>query len=259
MVLFSWLFLLAVIKGVSPVSLHDARSFNISLEGQTSYFNSPLTELKTTRFHKKSDTLTTSYSDTKVAINSLRSKLHIDYRSKRITMDAVKIAFTDQLVNRLIPHWYGTEWSFNGHTSVPQQGKIACGYFVSTSLRDIGLNLNRYRLAQKSPIDEARMISCGAEIITVQASEHVSAIRQIDELTQEGLYFIGFDEGHVGFLLKRNGKLKLIHSNYLSPVAVCIEAIEESNTFKRFDTFHLVELTHNDLLLQNWLNNRQIQ
>lgn len=260
MVLFSWLFLWTVIEGVSPVSLPDAGHVNANLDGRPhSYFAASHAELKATfLLDKKSDTLA-NYSDTKAAINTLRGKLLLDFKAKRVTMDAVKIAFTDQMVDRLIPYWYGTKWSFEGHTSVPRQGKIACGYFVSTSLRDVGLNVNRYRLAQKSPIDEARMISCGSEIITVKAAEHLSAIRQIDELTQEGLYFIGFDEGHVGFLLKRNGRLKLIHSNYLSPVAVCVEAIEESKVFKGFDTFHLVELSNNHLLLQNWLNNVQIK
>ena len=47
----------------------------------------------------------------------------------------------------------------------------------------------------------------------------------------------------------------LIHSNYLSPVSVCIETLKESRVFKSFTKFHLVAISHNDTLLQRWLDN----
>jgi|GEM_PF-1479191 len=195
-----------------------------------------------------------SYALEKATSKQLRTKLKQDLGLEKITMDGVKTSFTDHLVNRIIPHWYGTKWSFGGHTSIPKTGEIACGYFVSTTLRDMGINVNRYRLAQKSPIDEARMISCGSEITTINAADTASAIQQLDQHTREGLYFIGFDEGHVGFLLKKEGELFLVHSNYLAPVAVCMQPIETSNVFKKFSVFHVVDISHNDLLIQKWLD-----
>lgn len=204
------------------------------------------------------DSLAVSYKDTKLAANALRLRLQEDFRSGHISLDQVKEAFTHQLVNEIIPHWYGTPWSFGGHTTVPNQGKIACGYFISTTLNDMGINLNRFRLAQKSPLDEARMISCGAEIIKVVQEDSEKAWKEIDVLTKEGLYFIGFDEGHVGYLLKREGELFLIHSNYLSPIAVHMETLKESRVFKKFNTFHLVAISQNDILLQRWLENAPV-
>jgi len=38
---------------------------------------------------------------------------------------------TGFIYKEIFPSWYGTPWNFNGTTEVPQQGKIACGYFVS--------------------------------------------------------------------------------------------------------------------------------
>ncbi len=204
-----------------------------------------------------SDTLV-SYAATKADISVLRESLVSQLRAGRISIDSVKSVFTTHLVDRIIPHWYGTPWSFGGHTAEPNQGKIACGYFISTTLRDMGLRLNRYRLAQKSPVDEASVISCGNTISQVVEESPDMALEKIDRLTKEGLHFIGFDTGHVGYLLKREGKLFLIHSNYLAPRSVCMEPLQDSEVFKRFTKFHLVDISHNEVLLQHWLNNTVI-
>ena len=62
----------------------------------------------------------------------------------------------------------------------------------------------------------------------------------------------------MGYLLKRKGELLLIHSNYFSPVSVCMETLAESRVFKRFTTFHLVAISDNDSLLQRWLDNTAV-
>ena len=198
---------------------------------------------------------TVSYEATKVGIGQLRKQLGEGLKLGHISIDSIKTEFTNHLVDRIIPHWYGTPWSFEGHTDVPNQGKIACGYFISTTLRDMGIKLNRYKLAQKSPIDEAKIISCGAAITSVVQESPEKAFEEIDRLTKEGLHFIGFDTGHVGYLLKRNGELYLIHSNYFSPGAVCMELLQKSRVFNSFSKFHLVDISNNDVLIKRWLEN----
>ncbi|WMJ72126.1 hypothetical protein RCC89_02925 [Cytophagaceae bacterium ABcell3] len=70
----------------------------------------------------------------------LQVSLKEKYDSGRISEDSVGRVFSDYLVNKLIPYWYGTKWDFEGHTDVPGKGEIACGYFVSTTLNlDYGL------------------------------------------------------------------------------------------------------------------------
>lgn len=202
---------------------------------------------------------TGSYDTEKLAGKQLRKELIKALELNQIAMDDVKTAFSNHLVNRLIPHWFGTEWSFSGHTSVPKVGKIACGYFVSTTLRDMGLRLDRYKLAQKSPIEEAKMISCGALVNTITANDPITIFEEINKITEEGISFIGFDEGHVGFLLKKEGELFLIHSNYLYPNAeVIIEPIEKSNVFKKFTIFYFVDISNNNQLMQRWLHGEEI-
>jgi hypothetical protein len=53
-----------------------------------------------------------------------------------------------QLTGQLFPAWYGTPWAYEGISQVPGKGEIACGYFVSTTLKHADFKLNRYRLAQ---------------------------------------------------------------------------------------------------------------
>jgi hypothetical protein len=80
------------------------------------------------------------------------------------------------------------------------------------------------------------------------------ALESIDLLVKEGIYFIGFDAGHVGYLLKRKGGLYLIHSNYLHPGEVQIECLEQSRVFQSFSVFHIVDISNNEFLLVRWLN-----
>ena len=56
----------------------------------------------------------------------------------------------NSMIDSIFPAWMGTNWDFNGTSNVPKQGEIACGYFVSTTLKHVGFNLNRYKLAQQA-------------------------------------------------------------------------------------------------------------
>lgn len=255
MLFYSLLFSLGFINEIPPkidkVAVYELVPEKSLLMEETMNFKKGITF----EFKKNLDSIAISYAGTKIDSGKLRLRLKEDLRLGTISFDNIKTAFTNQLVDKIIPHWYGTPWSFEGHTAIPNHGEIACGYFISTTLRDMGINLNRYTMAKKSPIDEARMISCGSVINKIVQDTTEKAFEEIDCLTKEGLYFIGFDDGHVGFLLKREGKLFLIHSNYLSPVSVCMETLKESRVFKSFTKFHLVAISHNDTLLQRWLDN----
>jgi len=231
-------------------SVPESRTLPIA---SPTFWGKIMVEPETSDFDNDADTV--SYAATKIRIGLLRTRLHYDLNKNRIDLDSVKQVFGDRLINHVIPYWYGTGWSFGGHTSVPKEGKIACGYFVSTTLNDMGLKLDRYKLAQKSPIDEAKALSCGTEITTIAHEDPEQALAQINAHIKKGVYFIGFDTGHVGFLVKKKGKLFLVHSNYLSPVSVCIEPLETAKVFKTFTKFHLVDISNNEKLIEKWLNN----
>lgn len=62
---------------------------------------------------------------------------------KQAILQKAKHKMVSHLLDSIIPFWYKTVWSFEGHSEVPRQGEIACGYFVSTTLLHAGLKLNR--------------------------------------------------------------------------------------------------------------------
>ena len=196
-----------------------------------------------------------NYETIKRKIDFKRNQIEL----KNLQIDSISKIFEESLINKIIPFWEGTEWSFEGHTSKPKSGKIACGYFVSTTLQDIGLNLNRYRLAQQSPINEARSLSVNTEVKEFSKESKTDNILAIKQYLKEGIHFIGFNESHVGYILKKNGELYLIHSNYINAVGVEIEQIEESEVFDSYSKFYIVQLSTNKKLLNYWKYKREIE
>lgn len=195
-----------------------------------------------------------SYSTVKAEINARRIAMQND----SFDLDAVSSLFKESLLNQIIPFWEGTKWSFEGHTSVPQKGEIACGYFVSTTLRDVGLNVNRYKLAQQSPINEARSLKLNSSIMTISEGSIEDKISQIKIILKEEIYFLGFDAYHVGYIFKQDNEVYIIHSNYES-VKVEIEVLDESDVFKAYGIFYISTLSSNEELLKKWLRGERVE
>lgn len=160
------------------------------------------------------------------------------------------------ILNELIPFWYGTPWDFNGYTETPKKGAIACGYFVSTEMKHAGFNVDRYKLAQQNPLNEAKTIAAGdsAEIYEVNSSQ-LQKIFVAEK--QEGLYFVGLDF-HVGFLLFRNKELYFIHSNYIGAVGVVFEKAIFSDAFNAASAYRIAEIYPNEKLLEKWVKGEAI-
>ena len=196
-----------------------------------------------------------TYEMTKRKIRLQRNQL----KSNRLSIDSLGKIFEESLLNKIIPFWEGTEWSFEGHSTKPKSGTIACGYFVSTTLQDVGLNLNRYKLAQQSPINEAQSLALNTEVKVIAGESTSANISTINRYLKEGIHFIGFDENHVGYILKKEGNLYLIHSNNMYNQEVEIEQIEKSAVFKLYNRFYIVELSTNEKLLNHWKNKKRIE
>ena len=195
----------------------------------------------------------TNYSVTKTNIEKERSLLKTEYLSnenKANTLNEARIKLTESLFQDIFNHWYTTKWSFEGHTETPKQGTIACGYFVSTTLRDVGFNLNRYKLAQKSPEDEAKSIACGTSIEKLQNITK-QELKKYFLKQKDGIYFIGLDF-HVGYIYKNNQEVYFIHSNYIENKGVMKETIENSKAIVSSKYF-IASITHNDNFIKKWL------
>jgi len=163
---------------------------------------------------------TCNYSD-----NKQRCKqLYKEYRQDpTFSNDRKLILF---LRDSLLPCWYGTPWGFCGTTEEPGKGSIACGYFVTTILRDAGFSLQRIKLAQ-CPSEEMIKSIC------TRSSIHRYSDRSLSEFADEigkmgfGLYVVGLDN-HTGFILNDGNESHFIHSTFIKPTCVMKEKVSES-------------------------------
>lgn len=197
------------------------------------------------------------YKNTKNNMVALRKSCKSSYNKiissseKLQFLDSIMNVFVFNLLNEIIPYWYGTVWDFEGHTDIPNKGEIACGYFVSTTLRDMGLNLNRYRLAQADPLTEAMTIAIKKRYISIFSMDNYSNVRDILQSLDDGLYFVGLDY-HVGYLYKKDYQFYFIHSNYLDR-KVMIEKAEFSQAFYS-NYYYLTKISNNHDIALAWIN-----
>jgi hypothetical protein len=173
-------------------------------------------------------------------------------------LDSAGKYLSETIVSDLIPHWYGTLWSFEGYTEIPKQGTIACGYFVSTVLQHAGFNLNRYKMAQQNPECEVLTLHQQPDYIIFKAETPAALSDSVKLTLKEGLYIFG-KENHVGFMLYQKGQVYLIHSNYQVPAAlVKPELLQDSGILQTPPYIFFGEISTNHKLIKQWLSNQPI-
>lgn len=133
------------------------------------------------------------------------------------------------LVDSLLPCWYGTPWDFNGTTEVPGQGQIACGYFVTTTLRDAGMKINRVKMAQ---CVEQNLLYDLCKDFRKFSNKSLSYFVQAVERSGFGLYIVGLDN-HTGYLYHDGKEVWFIHSGVLPPRCALKEKAIQSETLRR--------------------------
>jgi len=160
--------------------------------------------------------------------------------------------FISAVTETIIPGWIGTPWTFNGTSEIPQKGSIACGYFVTTVLRDAGLGLARIRLAQ-----------CASEqmIVSLIQSKYIQRFRNagmgvfMRSLEQQGygLYIVGLDN-HTGFIYNDGEEIYFIHSTFVGTGNVQKEKAFSSVVLRQSKYKVLGKLSADEKLLNRWIN-----
>ncbi|MBN2663756.1 MAG: hypothetical protein JXR68_08920 [Bacteroidales bacterium] len=105
-----------------------------------------------------------------IAVN--REKLKTFYENssdKSIVLDSVRNYFIESFLNHIVPHWYGTEWTMNGTTQIPQQGTVGCSYFVANTLFSMGFDFNRAGVAQSSSRNIARTFQLSEDVVLLKS------------------------------------------------------------------------------------------
>ncbi len=149
------------------------------------------------------------------------------FKQKSIGTDSFETIFSRFIVDSIIPYWYGTKWNFYGDTEEPNKGTIACGYFVTTVLRDAGLRIHRIKLAQAPSEEMIRTVCIRKSIKRYSNTPMQTFITELLHL-ENGLYVVGLDF-HAGFIYHNNKELYFIHASYQTPQMVIKQNAMESS------------------------------
>lgn len=156
----------------------------------------------------------------------------------------------------IFPYWYGTPWDFNGHTSIPGEGEIACGYFVTTVLQDAGFNLPRYKWAQQYSQYYIKRLS--PQDMTLLSNYTVERVKETLISNGTGLYVVGLDN-HTGFVWVKDSSVVFVHSNYYQPqTGVMAQEITSENPLKH-SAFRLFGRLFSDDMVENWITHAPYQ
>lgn len=184
-----------------------------------------------------------SYNDLIAQIKADKLKM----KKNQISNDSIKDYLLYQFENNIYPEWVGTPWDYNGYTNTPKQSSIACGYFVSTSLKHMGFNWNRYELAKMYSQQIVEDITDTAFVF-----DNITQLNTYVRYQPDNLYILGLSS-HVGLILKRNGNIWFIHSNYYGNKGPDKERLFESDALKDSDVFWCGKfLTSSNI--KKWLN-----
>lgn len=150
-------------------------------------------------------------------------------------------------------YWVGTPWDFYGTTRQPKAGSIACGYFVTNTLTDLGFKVDRVGLAEGASSVMIKKLCVGThsfyslnKLNTYLAKQPVNSV-----------FIIGLDF-HTGYVLKTSTGCYFFHSNYIKKQGVIREKIDVSQALSTNKFFMIGSLTANTNLLRKWVADKPV-
>ncbi|MGD9418319.1 MAG: hypothetical protein Q7R22_005200 [Verrucomicrobiota bacterium JB025] len=153
--------------------------------------------------------------------------------------------------------WLGTPYDFNGTARKPGGGKIACGYFVATVLKDAGFKLNRYRLAQQPSQNILRSFLAKPDCHLTVGQPYPDFVKSVSA-SDRGILLVGLDT-HVAFIVATgNGTFHCIHSSGSRPWCVVEEPPQHAGVLRQSNWRMLGNLTADPKVIRNWLNGTTI-
>jgi len=190
-----------------------------------------------------------SYDSMKIIISKQRQALYASKEQRNY--DLLERRFVSIIVDSIFPYWYGTSWDFNGTTQTPGKGSIACGYFVSTILKDADIPLNRVKLGQSASQVFIKTFA-NKKGTTIFSDKPLDSTLNFIKSKGIGLFIIGLDF-HVGFIYNDGKNIWFIHSKWSNPKAVVKENAAESGILY-YSKYRIVgKISNNKMLLDSWV------
>lgn len=155
-----------------------------------------------------------------------------------LIIDSLQTHVFKTIAYEMPSYWIGTKWDFNGVSRVLREGTIACGYFVTTVLEDIGFKLNRIKLSQ-----QASSVMITSLCANVKRFSTLSDLKKHLLTSQKNNIFIVGLDFHTGFILKENEQLYFFHSNYIGRQGVIKELVDDSRALQSSKSFMTGSIT----------------
>lgn len=187
------------------------------------------------------------YNEFKKNVNSHKSLL-IKHPAKDIGSYLFKLIDED-----IYNYWAGTPWEFYGTTQQPKTGSIACGYFVTNTLTDLGFKINRVGLAEVASGVMIKKLCVGIESFNSLKKLNGYLAKQ----PVNSVFIIGLDF-HTGYVVKTATNCYFFHSSYIKNAGVVMETIDTSPALSTNKFFMIGSLTANENLLRKWVGDRPV-
>jgi len=175
---------------------------------------------------------------------------------ERLAVEHDARVILEQMLPSLMRCWLGTPWDFHGTAEGPGVGKIACGYFVSTVLKDAGFNVDRYRLAQQPSGNILQTFLSKKECSLTIGQKYESFTSGLTH-REQGIYIVGLDS-HVAFLVNDGAGFHFIHSSGAQPWCVVDEEKKDAHVLQRSNWRMIGNLTSSDDVIRVWLKGSRI-
>lgn len=198
-----------------------------------------------------------SYQTLIQGLETQRSQLAQQYAqagsaAERQRIEAEAQGILESELPKLMNCWLGTPWDFNGTSETPGQGKIACGYFVSTVLRDAGFQVERFRLAQQASQNIIATFLPRSELHITASTSYEKFLEKVTA-RGPGVRIVGLDS-HVAFLVVNEDlSINFIHSSGIRPWKVVNESKSQARVLQASNYRVTGILTRNSEVLKGWL------
>ena len=136
---------------------------------------------------------TLSYDQLKKNVREKRklfSKENFNLKDEK-NLDILRNYWVSTLLNDFYLKWANTPWDYNGTTEQPRLGNIACGYFVTTLLRDMDVKIQRVKLAVCPSSQMMKMLTPKQRLINLSALSYADFNDRITRYGK-GVFVIGF-------------------------------------------------------------------
>jgi hypothetical protein len=209
----------------------------------------------------ESQTVQQSYPQLIEEIHTKRDEFALKYLNadsvqKNTIIEQARSYVFKTLSAKVFPKWYETQWDFNGTTRTPREGSIACGYFVTNILTDVGFDIPRVKWAQSA--SEVFIRKLAPNHLQRFTNKPIEVIENYLLESGAGLYLVGLDN-HTGFITVIDQNVRFVHADYYEPeIGVVSEALDSHSPIKH-SKYRVIGKLLSDEMMLAWIQKKPLR